>query len=101
MNKIILFICILFNEAGFSQAVSSGRYLGTDGVPQNYEFLDGEKKPIPIGDRGGITGSPLLQNKWVFGILKLENGTSFSDSAVNYSLYHHKVFLKERKIFIL
>jgi len=94
VNKIILFICILFNKPGFSQVAVSGKFLNTDGVQQNYEFLDGEKKPIPIGDRGDITGSPLLQNKWAFGILKLENGTTFSDSAINYSLYNDKLFFK-------
>ncbi len=97
MNKLILFICILFNKPGFSQTVVSGKHLGTDGVPQNYEFLDGEKKPIPIGDRGDITGSPLLQNKWAFGILKLKNGTTFSDSAINYSLYYDRLFFKRNE----
>lgn len=90
MNKIILFICILFFEQTYSQL----RYIGSDGTPRNYEFLDEEKKPIPIGDRGEITGSPLLQDQWTFGILKLQNGNMFSDSSVNYSLYYDKLFFK-------
>ena len=88
MNKVILFICILFCKPCYSQNFR-------EAVPQNYQFLDAEKKPIQIGkDPGYIDGSPSFQDQWAFGILKLENGKVFSDSSINYSLYSGRLFIK-------
>jgi hypothetical protein len=95
MKKIIFFIsAIFFASPGFCQTVLSGRYMGSDGIQRDYQFLDGENNPIPIGDRGCIEGSPLLQSKWTFGILKLQNGQTIADSALNYSLYNNKLFFE-------
>lgn len=95
MKKIIFFISVIFLASpGFCQTVLAGKYIGSDGTQHNYQFLDGENKPILIGDRGNIQGSPLLQSEWTFGILKLQNGQSISDSALNYSLYNDKLFFK-------
>lgn len=92
MNKIIFFICCIVYTNCYSQV--NTRYIGSDGIPRNYEFLDGNKTPIPIGDPGGIEGSPLFQSKWVYGIIKLQNGSIYSDSALNYSMYDTKLFFK-------
>ena len=97
MNKIILFICILFCKPCYSQLSKKAKYIGSDGTQRNYQFLDEEKKPIQIGkDNGYVAGSPLLQDQWAFGILKFENGKVFSDSSVNYSLYNDKLFFKRK-----
>ncbi len=95
MKKIIFLIsAILLGSPGFCQTVLAGKYIGSDGTPRNYQFLDGENKPILIGDRGNIEGSPLLQSEWTFGILKLQNGQTVTDSALNYSLYNNKIFFE-------
>ena len=89
MNKIILFICILFCKPCYSQNFR-------EAVPQNYQFLDGEKKSIQVGkDPGYIDGTPSLQDQWAFGILMLENGKVFSDSSIIYSLYSNRLFIKK------
>jgi hypothetical protein len=94
MNKFILFVCILFYEVSYAQI--NGVYMGPDGVPQNYQFFDGTGNPIVINDHSNIDGSPLLQEKWVSGIIKLKNGLTFSDSAINFSLFDDKLFFKRK-----
>jgi hypothetical protein len=94
MNKFILFICILFTTICHAQAV--WHYEGSDGVLQNIQFNDESGQPIPIGDHSNIDGSPLLQGKWAFGIIKLKNGYTFSDSSFNYSLFNDKLFFKRK-----
>src|SRR5665213_789435 len=89
MNKIILFICILFCKPCYSQNF-------TEAGPQIYQFFDADKKPIQIGkDPGYIDGSPSFQDQWAYGILMLENGKVFSDSAINYSLYSGSIYIKK------
>lgn len=88
MDKIIFFICILFYAPCYCQNFRQA-------VPRDYQFLDGEKKPIPIGKgEGGIEGTPSLQSQWAYGILMLEDGEVFSDSSIGFSLNSNKLFLK-------
>ena len=92
MNKFILFVCVLFYEVSYPQI--NGTYVGADGVPHNYQFFDATGNPIVINDHSNVEGSPLLQEKWVSGIIKLKNGLTFSDSAINFSLFDDKLFFK-------
>lgn len=92
MNKFILFVCVLFYQVSYAQV--NGVYVGADGVPHNYQFFDGTGNPIVINDHSNIDGSPLLQDKWAFGIIRLKNGITFSDSAINFSLFDDKLFFK-------
>ena len=90
MRKFILFTCILIPALGNSQM----HYRGADGILYNIEFHDAAGRPIPINDHSDINGTPLLQDKWTFGVIILNNGGRFSDSSLNYSLFDDKLFLR-------
>ncbi len=93
MNKVILFVFILFPLLSNSQM----RYAGSDGIPRNLEILDLSGQPIPIGSHSGIEGTPLLQSKWAYGVVVFENGGIYTDSSVNYSLFDNKLFFKRNE----
>lgn len=92
MKRFILFVSFLFFKVSYSQV--SGRFLNTDGVPRDVEFLDLSGRPMPINDHSNINGTPFLQKKWKFGIIELKNGNVFSDSSINYSLFDDKLFFR-------
>ncbi len=93
MNKFNLFVFILFPLLSNSQM----RYAGSDGIPRNREILDLSGQPIPVGSNSGIEGTPLLQSKWAYGVVVFENGATYNDSSVNYSLFDDKLFFKRNE----
>lgn len=93
-RKIILSACMLFSSISYCQVLLNMKYEGADGVPQNLEFHDASGQIIPIGDRTDINGSPLFNDKWGYGIIRLKNRIIISDSAIGYSLYNAGLFLK-------
>jgi hypothetical protein len=90
MKTSLLIIAVLFSTLSNAQL----QFAGSDGIPRNLEFHDADGNLIPIGEHADVNGSPMLRDQWAFGVINFTNGTSFTDTAINFSLFDHKLFFK-------
>ena len=101
MRKIIISLClVIWGPALYAQVLNpkGSTYAGQDGALTNKQFNDMGGYPLPINDHSAIDGSPLLNASWGQGIVRLKNGNYFSDSAIAYSLYGDKLFVKRNNL---
>ena len=98
MQKTLLLILLAFiSPTLFAQLNPNGaKYAGNDGIGVNRQFNDMGGNPIPINDHSSIGGSPLLNADFGQGIVRLKNGNYFSDTALGYSLYENKLFVRRQ-----
>lgn len=82
---VFLFITIPF--------ISKSQMLGEEGF-RLYDFRDTEGSLIKFGSEMGVVGSPMLREGWAAGTIKFKSGKTFTDTAINYSLYTNKLYLK-------
>ena len=100
MKYFIVIVSILaFSFSASAQA--SGKHMGSTGVGGDLSIQNNEGKMIPIGAQADTKGNPLLLDNWVSGKVNLKNGSSFSDSALNYSLFEDKLYFKRDNQFFI
>ncbi len=93
-REILLATFVLFSAAAYGQI--DLKLVGDDGLRHNLEFKDASGTPIPIGDQGEISGSPLFKGQWGMGIIQFKNGVTFSDSTIGFSLYNARLFFQRQ-----
>ena len=94
MKQIKFLVCLFLAASAQLNVTYAQAFEGSDGIPRNLEFDDVAGRPIPIADHSNIVGTPFFKDNWAFGIIRLVNGSMFSDSTMNYSLYNDGLFLK-------
>ena len=86
---------ISFSTPLFSQLApgTATKYMGESGAMRFFEMRDDQGALIKTDAEKGVTGSPMLLPNWSLGTIKFKNGLSLTDSAINFSLYNHKLYL--------
>lgn len=92
-------LAVMISSNIFAQA--SGKHMGSTGVGGDLSIQNSDGKMIPIGAQPDTKGNPLLLDNWVSGKVNLKNGTSFTDTALNYSLYEDKLYFKKENQFFV
>jgi hypothetical protein len=93
--KLKLIFCTAFLLAGFDSFSQDTRYAGNDGIGGNMQFNDMSGNPISINDFSDIAGSPMLNDDWGTGTIKLKNGQEAAETSLGYSLFDEKLFVKK------
>jgi hypothetical protein len=99
--KHIIVLALILSCSIASIAQVSGKHMGSTGVGGDLSIQNNDGKMIPIGAQEDTKGSPLLLEQWVNGKVNLKNGSSFTDTALNYSLYEDKLYFKKNNDFFI
>ena len=93
---ILIYMIAILN----GNAQLNGKHAGNSGVGGNLTIQNNDGSLIPIGVIEDTKGSPYLLETWTTAKVYLKNGTSYADTAFNYSLFDNQLYyIKNNKIF--
>jgi hypothetical protein len=75
------------------------QFAGNAGTLSFFELRDNEGGLIKTASEMGVVGNPMMLPDWGYGKIHFLSGKIFADSAMNLSLYNHKLFVKHENRF--
>ncbi len=94
MKKVVCIIFYFTATIGAS-AQLNGKHVGNSGVGGNLSIQNNDGNLIPIGAIEDAKGSPFLLESWTSAKIYLKNGTNYSDTSFNYSLFDDQLYYKK------
>jgi hypothetical protein len=81
-----------------ANAQLNGKHLGNNGVGGNLSIQNNDGNLIPIGAIEDAKGSPFLLESWTSAKIYLKNGTNYTDTSFNYSLFDDQLYCNKNNV---
>ena len=94
MKQLLRQMMIIAVTALLCQQLKAQSYSGNEGTLRFFELKDMDGGLIKTASEMGVNGSPMLFPDWSAGTIHFQSGKVFADSAMNFSLYTHTLFIK-------
>jgi len=97
MKKVVCIIFYITATIG-ANAQLNGKHVGNNGVGGNLSIQNNDGNLIPIGAIEDAKGSPFLLESWTSAKIYLKNGTNYTDTSFNYSLFDEQLYCNKNNL---